>query len=259
MAEVVFEHVSKMFQDEIILDDISFQIEKGEFVFVIGKSGAGKSTLLRLIMKQEEVTSGKIYVFGKMLQGMKRREVLCHRRKIGVMSSEVGLLDDRNVYENIKLAVLAIGREVPHMRQEIIRVLGQVGVASKIEAYPRELSGGEYARVLLARVLALRPGIIIADEPTANLDPDVSWDLMLLLQEINAKGITVIVSSHDRELVTIMKKRVITLVAGTMAADEKQAIYNQKALDIFEERRILEKREKNLKKNINFLGKRPIN
>lgn len=249
MSEIIFDHVTKVFQDQIALEDISFEIEKGEFVFVIGKSGAGKSTLFELIIKQEEVTSGKIIVCGKLLQGMKKNRIPYLRRKIGIMSADIGLLNDRSVYENIKLAVLAVGSGAPHTKKEIMRVLGLVGIASKYMSYPRELSGGEYARALLARVLALRPEIIIADEPTANLDPDVSWDLMLLLQEINSKGITILISSHDRELVTIMKKRVITLVAGRMVADEKQGIYNQKALDIFEERRVLEERgQKNIKK-----------
>lgn len=165
------------------------------------------------------------------------------------MSSEVGLLKDRSVYDNIKLAMVSTGRYKGKIRNEILRVLGLVGIAGKFQAYPDELSGGELARAMLARALAVNPEILIADEPTANLDPDAAWDLMLLLQELNRKGMTVIVASHSRDLVSIMKKRVITLVAGALVADEKNAIYNQKAVDIFEERRIQEERAKKKQEN----------
>lgn len=246
MAEIIFDHVTKRFQDEIALEDVSFSIEKGEFVFVTGKSGAGKSTLLKLILKQEDVTSGEIVVAGESLQSMKRRMLPYHRRKIGYMSSDVGLLRDRNVYENLALAMLAVEQSKRQAKKEIARVLGIVGLADKGKAYPDELSGGEAARILLARALLVQPQILIADEPTANLDADAAWDLMLLLQELNHSGITVVASSHSRELVSIMRKRVLTLVAGCLVADEKRAIYNQKAMDIFEERKILEKRGKNV-------------
>lgn len=242
MAQIIFDHVTKKFGDEAALEDVSFQIEKGEFVFVIGKSGAGKSTLLNLIMKQEEVTSGQITVNGRRVDIMKRKKVAAHRRRLGVMSPEVGLLKDRSVYENIAFAILATEQGNAHMRQMVMRMLGLVGLAGKFESFPDELSGGEQARVLLARALVTNPDILIADEPTANLDPDASWDLMQLLAEVNYQGMTVIVASHARELVTIMKRRCITLVAGTVVSDQRNSIYNQKATDIFEERRILSKR-----------------
>ncbi|WP_122644558.1 cell division ATP-binding protein FtsE [Luxibacter massiliensis] len=244
MAEIIFEHVTKMFRDEIALDDVSLEVEKGEFVFVIGKSGAGKSTLLNLIMKQEDVTSGHIIVEGRQLDLMRPSRIAAHRRKLGIMSPEVGLLKDRSIYDNIALAIWATGRNNARMRNTIIKVLGLVGIADKAPFFPNELSGGEQARALLARALSVNPSILIADEPTANLDPDAAWDLMQLLEEVNYKGMTVIVASHARELVTIMRKRCITLVAGTVVADEKHGIYNYKAVDIFEERRILEEREK---------------
>ena len=238
MAEIIFDHVTKCFREEIALEDVSFEIEEGEFVFVIGKSGAGKSTLLKLMLKQEDVTSGEIIIAGKSLQSMKRRMLPYHRRKIGYMSSDVGLLRDRNVYDNLDLAMMAVEKSKRQSRKEIARVLGIVGLADKEKAYADELSGGEVARILLARALLVRPQILIADEPTANL--------MLLLKELNHSGITVVAASHSRELVSIMKKRVLTLVAGCLVADEKRAIYNQKAIDIFEERKILEKRGKNI-------------
>lgn len=239
MAQIIFDHVTKKYRDIIALNDVSFEIEKGEFVFIIGKSGAGKSTLLDLILKQQEVTSGKITVGGKRVDLMKRAKVPAHRRRLGFISPEVGLLRDRSVYDNIMLAILATGNSTQRMRATIMKMLGLVGIAQKFQAYPDELSGGERARVLVARALSVGPEILIADEPTANLDADSAWDLMQLLAELNYQGITVLVASHARELVTIMKKRCITLVAGTLVADEKNSIYNPKATDIFEERRVL--------------------
>lgn len=239
MAQIIFDHVTKKFRDIIALNDVSFEIEKGEFVFIIGKSGAGKSTLLDLILKQQEVTSGKITVGGRRVDLMKRAKIPAHRRRLGFISPEVGLLKDRSVYDNIMLAILATGKGNQHMRATIMKMLGLVGIAQKFQAYPDELSGGERARVLVARALSVGPEILIADEPTANLDADSAWDLMQLLAELNYQGITVIVASHARELVTIMRKRCITLVAGTLVADEKNARYNPIATDIFEERRVL--------------------
>lgn len=248
MAQIIFEHVTKKFGDETILDDISIKIEKGEFVFIIGKSGAGKSTLLNLIIKQEEATSGKITVGGRRLDIMKRKKIPEYRRRLGIMSPDIGLLKDRSVYDNIKLAILATGKSDTRMRQTIMGSLGLVGIAGKFQAYPDELSGGEQARALLARALSVRPEILIADEPTANLDQDAAWDLMQLLDEVNYQGMTVLVASHARELVTIMKRRCITLVAGTVVADEKRGIYNTKAVDIFEERRLFEEGGKKISK-----------
>lgn len=245
MAQIIFEHVTKKFRKKAVLKDISFEIEKGEFVFIIGKSGAGKSTLLDLIMKQEEVTSGKITVEGRRVDTMKRNRIPAHRRRLGIVSASVGLLNDRSVYDNIQFAMLATGNADRNMRARIMKLLGLVGLAEKYQAYPLELSGGEQARILLARALSVRPEILIADEPTANLDPDSAWDLMQLLEELNYQGMTIVVASHARELVTIMKRRCITLVAGCLVADEKRSIYNPKAIDIFEERRILQEGKRN--------------
>lgn len=241
MAQIVFDHVTKKFKNTTALHNISFEIEKGEFVFFIGKSGAGKSTLLNLIMKQEEVTSGKIMVEGRRLDTMRPGKVPEHRRRLGIMSPDVGLLKDRSVYDNIKLALLATENADERMHARIIKVLGLVGLAQKYQSFPDELSGGEQARVLLSRALSVKPEILIADEPTANLDPDSAWDLMQLLEELNYRGMTILVASHARGLVTIMKRRCITLIAGQLAADEKRSIYNQKSMDVFAERRILKK------------------
>lgn len=246
MAEISFKHVTMTFAEQIALDDVSFEIEKGEFVFIIGKSGAGKSTLLNLITKQLAATGGIVSVFGRPLDQLTKKELPYYRRRLGIMSSEIGVLKHMTVYENIALAIRATERGGRRMRETIMRVLGLVGIAGKVNAYPEELSGGELARMLLARALSTEPEILIADEPTANLDPDAAWDLMLLLEEIHRQGTTLLVSSHARELVTVMKQRVITLVAGALVADEKNAIYNQKAVDIFEERRVLKERNEKM-------------
>ena len=244
MAQIIFDHVTKEYKKEVALKDISFTVDKGEFVFIVGKSGAGKSTLLNLIMKQEEVTSGQIIVEGRRLDTMERKRIPMHRRRLGIMSPEVGLLKDRTIYDNIKLAILATGNADERIRSKVIKVLGLVGLAGKFHAYPDELSGGEQARVLLSRALSVQPEILLADEPTANLDPDSAWDLMQLFDELNYRGMTILVASHARELVTIMKRRCITLVAGRLAVDAKRSIYDQKAMDIFAERKILGEEEK---------------
>ena len=248
MAQIIFDHVTKEYKNEIALKDISFTVDKGEFVFIVGKSGAGKSTLVNVSMEQEEVTSGQITVEGRRLDIMEPKRIPLHRRRLGIMSPEVGLLKDRSIYDNIKLAILATGNADVRIRPKVIKVLGLVGLAGKCEAYPDELSGGEQARVLLSRALAVGPEILLADEPTANLDPDSAWDLMQLFDELNYRGMTILVASHARELVTIMKRRCITLVAGRLAVDAKRSIYDQKAMDIFAERKILKKDEENSKK-----------
>lgn len=239
MAQIIFEHVTKKFRKEAVLRDISFEIEKGEFVFIIGKSGAGKSTLLNLIMKQEEVTSGKITVDGRRVDTMKRNMIPAHRRRLGVISPEVGLLTDRTVYDNILLAVLATGRVSSRTQTMIMKLLGLVGLAGKYQSFPQELSGGEQARVLVARALAVDPDVLLADEPTANLDADSAWDLMQLLAELNYRGMTILVASHARELVTIMKRRCITLVSGRLISDEKHSGYHLRPIDAAEEKKVL--------------------
>ncbi|MCI8593379.1 MAG: ATP-binding cassette domain-containing protein [Lachnospiraceae bacterium] len=242
MTQIIFHHVTKKFGDLTALNDVSFEIRKGEFVFVIGKSGAGKSTLLHLLTKQEEVTSGQIVVDGCSIDGMKKGKIPAYRRRLGIVSLEAGLLKDRSIYDNIMFAMRATGRVNRQSGAVILRLLGLVGLANRYQAFPDELSGGEQARVLVARALSVQPDILVADEPTANLDPDSAWDLMQLFAEINYQGMTVLMASHARDLVTIMRKRCLTLVAGTLVADEKNAIYNMKAIDIFEERRVLGKK-----------------
>lgn len=254
MAQIVFDHVTKIFEpDELVLEEISFRIEKGEFVFLIGKSGVGKSSILKLLSKQEEATGGKIFVNEKDISLLKGREIPFYRRGFGIMQADMRCLRDRNVYDNLFLVMRSCGYAHRESKRRIMETLGRVGMVHMAKRYPQELSVGEEARVLLARALLTEPEILLADEPTANLDPDMSWDMMNLLDSVNRQGITVIVSSHSVELVNIMRKRVLTLVEGMLVSDEKNAGYSSKALDIFEERRIRQLREeKNREKNNEF-------
>ncbi len=253
MPQIVFDQVSKIFEpDELVLEDISFRIEKGEFVFLIGKSGVGKSSILKLLSRQEEVSRGRIFVDQEDIGLLKKRELPYFRRKFGIMQPDMQCLRDRTVYENILLALRSCGYSPRKSRKPIMEALGSVGMAAKADRYPQELSVGQEARVLLARALVTGPQILLADEPTANLDADMAWDMMCLLDEVNRRGVTVIVSSHSVELVNIMHKRVLTLVEGMLVADEKNAGYSTKALDIYEERRVLQMREERNRQKNNF-------
>lgn len=237
--EVIFKNVSKRYgKGEYALDDVSFSVEPGEFVFVIGRSGAGKSTLLKLISRQLLPTEGKIWVHGTEVTGMPEWKVPQLRRQIGLMQPEYGLLRDKTVYENVEIAMWATEQPRKLYEKRVLQTLQTMGVSHRMKAFPDEISVGEAARVLLARALAVNPKILIADEPTANLDGDKSWDLMCLLEELNRRGMTIIVGSHDKELVSIMHKRVLTLAAGQLVSDRKNAGYNYRGVDIIEERRI---------------------
>lgn len=243
--EIVFDHVNKWYgEDCIALENVSFSIEKGEFVFVIGKSGAGKSTLLKMLSRQISPDSGKIWIDGQEISSMPKSRIPALRRKIGQMQPEYGLLAHKNVYENIELTMCATEQPRRLFERRIRQTLRTVGVEHRMWAFPDEISAGEAARVLLARALVVNPKILVADEPTANLDSDSAYDLMRLLEELNRMGVTIMVGSHDRELVSIMRKRVMTLSAGRLVADEKHAVYNSMAADWMEERRIKNERAK---------------
>ena len=200
------------------IDHVSLNIEKGEFVFVVGNSGSGKTTMVELLLKELNPTSGSIYVNGKELNRLHGNSIAKYRRGIGVVFQDFRLLKDRNVYENVAFAQRVIEKRVPE-------VLTLVGLADKYRSYPRELSGGEQQRVALARALVNRPNILLADEPTGNLDPRNSEEIMRLLEEINMRGTTVLVVTHNREIVNMMKKRVIRLRKGVIVSDEKEGGY----------------------------------
>lgn len=223
---IVFENVNKSYSAGIpALKNINIHIEKGEFVFIVGNSGAGKSTLIKLMLKELEPTSGKIYINDKALHRMRRGKVPMLRRDIGVVFQDFRLLKDRSVYENIAFAQRVV--EVPEktIRRRVPAMLSMVGLAEKYRSFPKELSGGEQQRVALARALVNNPPILLADEPTGNLDPNNSWEIMKLLEEINRRGTTVVVVTHNREIVDMMQKRVITMQKGVIISDEKKGGY----------------------------------
>ena len=192
-----------------------------------GKSGSGKSTLIKLLMKELDCTSGQLIVSGERLEKMKHRRVAKYRRKLGVVFQDFRLLKDRNVYENVAFAQRVIGRSTKVIRKRVPEVLQEVGLAEKYKSFPDELSGGEQQRVALARALVNRPDILLADEPTGNLDPKTSEEIMKLLEQINEKGTTVLVVTHNKEIVNAMKKRVLTMHDGVIVSDEKEGGYHE--------------------------------
>ena len=203
------------------LNGVSLKIEQGEFVFVVGDSGAGKSTLIRLLMKEIEPTTGEIKVMGQNLSGLAHKDIPFYRRKIGVVFQDFRLLKDRNVYENIAFALRVTETASRVIKKKVPAALSLVGLAQKYKSYPKELSGGDQQRVAIARAIVNEPSILIADEPTGNLDPANSWEIMRLLEEANQRGTTVIVVTHNHEIVKTMKKRVITMSKGIVVSDEK--------------------------------------
>ncbi|NLL93998.1 MAG: cell division ATP-binding protein FtsE [Clostridiales bacterium] len=223
---IVLENVSKNYSAGApAINNIDLKIEKGEFVFIVGDSGAGKSTLIKLLLKELEPTTGKIYINDKFVNKLKRRKVPYLRRDIGVVFQDFRLLKDRNVYDNVAFAQRVI--EVPSkvIRRRVPAMLSMVGLAEKYRSFPKELSGGEQQRVALARALVNNPPILLADEPTGNLDPKNSWEIMKLLEEINKRGTTVVVVTHNKEIVDAMQKRVICMQKGVIISDEKKGGY----------------------------------
>lgn len=219
---IKLEHVSKSYSAGIpALNDVSLNIEEGEFVFVVGDSGSGKSTLIKLLLKELEPTEGTITINGRKLNKIRRRQIPKFRRNIGVVFQDFRLLKDRNIYDNVAFAQKVIGESNRSIKKNVPKLLSMVGLAAKYRSYPRQLSGGEQQRVAIARALINEPSILLADEPTGNLDNNNAWEIMKLLEEINAKGTTVIVVTHNMEIVKVMKKRVITIKKGTIVSDSK--------------------------------------
>lgn len=202
------------------LKDVSITIDDGEFVFIVGRSGSGKSTLLKLLLKEVEPTSGRIVVNDMDLQKMPRRYVPKYRRKLGVVFQDFRLLKDRTVFENVAFAQRVIGESNRTIKESVPRMLRMVGLSSKYKVYPTQLSGGEQQRVAIARALINRPEVLLADEPTGNLDSFNTGEIMKLLEEINRQGTTVVVVTHSQEMVAAMKKRVITMDRGQVVSDE---------------------------------------
>ena len=207
------------------LNDVSLKVKKGEFVFIVGDSGSGKSTLIKLLLRELLPTEGTITVNGINVAKLRRRRIPKFRRNIGVVFQDFRLLKDRNVYDNVAFAQLVIQAKSRDIRKNVPMMLSLVGLAGKYKAKPKQLSGGEQQRVALARALVNNPPILLADEPTGNLDPKNSWEIMKLLEEINEKGTTVLVVTHNREIVNAMRKRVITMKKGVIVSDEEQGAY----------------------------------
>ena len=217
---IKLEHVSKSYSAGIpALNDVNLEIEDGEFVFVVGSSGSGKSTLIKLLLKELEPTEGSIVINGKQLRKIRRRHIPKFRRNIGCVFQDFRLLKDRNVYENIAFAQKVIGEPTKSIKKKVPAMLSMVGLAAKYKSYPKELSGGEQQRVAIARALVNEPSILLADEPTGNLDNSNAWEIMKLLEEINERGTTVIVVTHNLDIVKVMKKRVITIQKGVVVSD----------------------------------------
>lgn len=224
---ITLEKVSKSYATGApALNGIDLRIKKGEFVFIIGDSGSGKSTMIKLLLRELVATEGKIMVMGEDLTKLRHRKVPKYRRNLGIVFQDFRLLKDRNVYENVAFAQRIIQVPAKEIKRNVPSVLSVVGLAGKYKARPRQLSGGEQQRVAIARALVNRPAILLADEPTGNLDPDTTWDIMKLLESINENGTTILMVTHNREIVDAMKKRVITMKKGIIVSDEERGGYN---------------------------------
>lgn len=223
---IAMDHVSKQYSTGVeALSDVSICIHKGEFVFVVGKSGSGKSTFIKLLLKELNPTEGRIFVGGRQVTNLKRKQVSLYRRKIGVVFQDFRLLKNKTVFENVAFAQEIIGMTKRDIARNVPIMLEMVGLKGKEKMYPRELSGGEQQRVAIARALINQPTILLADEPTGNLDPKTAWDIMMLLEEVNKMGTTVVVVTHNNDVVDVMQKRVINLEDGVLVRDEKKGGY----------------------------------
>ncbi len=220
------EHVSKVYKDTVVaLEDVSVEVQKGEFVFIVGPSGSGKSTFIRLLLKEEEPTRGNIYVAGKNIANLSPWKVPYLRRNVGTIFQDFKLLPDRTVFENVAFALEVIGKPQHVIDRRVPEILELVGLGEKLNNYPEELSGGEQQRVSIARAFVNRPLILLADEPTGNLDPDTSIEIMRLLDRINRTGTTVVMVTHDSNIVNQMRRRVIEIDSGRIVRDQARGVY----------------------------------
>ncbi len=221
--------VTKIYKENnvLALDKVSLDIERGEFVFIVGTSGSGKSTLMKLLMHEEIATSGSIVVNGKDVTKLNPKEVPYLRRSLGVIFQDYRLLEDKTVYENVAFAMQVIEAPRRIMQRSVNTVLDIVGLREKFKSFPSQLSGGEQQRVAIARAIVNDPRIVIADEPTGNLDPETSWDIMDIFQRINAAGTTIVMATHDKTIVDQMQRRVIAIEKGKITRDEARGVYSE--------------------------------
>lgn len=223
---ITLENVSKAYSTGApALNGVTLHIDRGEFVFIVGDSGSGKSTLIKLLLRELTPTEGNIRVMGYDLNRIRHGKIPKFRRNLGIVFQDFRLLKDRNVYENVAFAQRIVETPTKEMKKNVPSILATVGLAGKYKAKPKQLSGGEQQRVALARALINKPSILLADEPTGNLDPKNSWEIMKLLEEINEAGTTVLVVTHNREIVNAMQKRVVTMKKGVIVSDEEKGGY----------------------------------
>ncbi len=222
---ILFDSVTKKFGSSIALDDVSFEIKQGEFVFVVGPSGAGKSTLLRILTREILPTSGKVMVATHDITKIKDKDVPTLRRKVGVVFQDFKLLDDRTVFENVSLALEVLGKKDDEISKQVEHILKLVEIWNKRNLFPRQLSGGEAQRTAIARAIVGKPDVLLADEPTGDLDPKTAWGVVQLLNEINSWGTTIFMATHNQEIVNTLKRRVIVLKNGKIVKDSKEGRY----------------------------------
>jgi len=224
---ISLQRVTKVYRNGVTaLEDVSVEIDKGEFVFVVGPSGSGKSTMIRLLLKQEEASRGDVFVAGKNLSKITSFKVPHLRRNIGTVFQDYKLLQDKTVFENVSFALEVIGKPKHVIDQRVPEILEYVGLGDKLNAYPDELSGGEQQRVSIARACVNRPLVLLADEPTGNLDPNTSVDIMRLLDKVNRIGATILMATHDQAIVDAMRKRAIELEKGKVVRDQSRGVYS---------------------------------
>lgn len=223
---IQFFNVSKIYSNGVkAMIGATVQIKKGEFVFLVGPSGAGKSTFIKLIFREELPTKGQIYIGGRSILRIKRHEIPGLRRRIGMVFQDFRLLPDRTAFENVAFAMEVVGARPQDIKRRVPEVLNLVGLKERTQMYPRQLSGGEQQRVAIARALVNKPALLIADEPTGNLDVDTSWEIINCFREINRMGTTILVATHSREIVNTLRQRVIALDHGRIVRDEYQGLY----------------------------------
>lgn len=223
---IEFKNVSKLYENNVkALADVNISIESGEFVFLVGPSGSGKSTFIKMLIKETEPTFGEISVSDKKLSEVKRREIPYYRRKIGMVFQDFRLIPTLNVYENVAFAMRVVEASEKEIRKRVPTVLSLVGLSHKYKMFPNELSGGEQQRVGLARAIVNNPSVLICDEPTGNLDPETAKEIMVLLEDVNRAGTTVLMATHAKEIVDSMKKRVIAIEKGSIVRDDRKGMY----------------------------------
>lgn len=223
---IEFKNVTKVYNNNVLaLSNLNIEINKGEFVFLVGPSGAGKSTFIKMLLKEVDPTAGSVIVEGTDLTKLTQKQVPFYRRKIGVVFQDFRLIPTLNVYENVAFALRVIGASDKDIHKKVPMVLSMVGLSKKYKSFPHELSGGEQQRISIARAIVNSPSLLIADEPTGNLDPETSLEIMEIISDINRAGTTVVMATHAKEIVDTMKKRVIAIEKGTVARDEERGKY----------------------------------